>query len=324
MDRFLELFGHFIEFAYAIWDRIVLRGYYERLQRPENIVYFFRDVCGINCITPKVLAYRTERYRKWVEGYARRRRIPIIAAPKGERKEDVVERYYRRFRRTEGVVVILKSMEQGPSFISYEPRFQPPSGDDYRIIKRANGKQFQHYYFYVLDPVMGPMSLRVATYLPFTVACFMNGHSYLDRQLRRLRVRFRREDNAIVSCADVGALEKMINALDERALRQRTNYWAWRLTPSFTPRERARCALQYTWSVAQIEFAQDLLFRRHAPLRNLFRRARRSESRSAVRHRRDRSSVAASIAATQESSRRCSSIATKATPFSARTIRPHT
>jgi len=123
MDRFLELFGHFIEFAYAIWDRIVLRGYYDRLQRPENIVYFFRDVCGISCITPKVLAHRTERYRKWVEGYARRRRIPIIAAPKGERKEDFVERYYRRFRRTEGVVVILKSMEQGPSFISYEPRF---------------------------------------------------------------------------------------------------------------------------------------------------------------------------------------------------------
>ena len=77
MDRFLELFGHLVEFVYAVWDRIVLRGYYERLQRPENIVYFFRNVCGVRCITPGVLARRTESYRKWVEGYARRRRIPI-------------------------------------------------------------------------------------------------------------------------------------------------------------------------------------------------------------------------------------------------------
>jgi hypothetical protein len=51
---------------------------------------------------------------------------------------------------------------QAPTFISYEPQFAPPSGDDYRIIKRASGKQYLHYYFYVLDPVMGPMSLRVA------------------------------------------------------------------------------------------------------------------------------------------------------------------
>ena len=46
MDRFLQLFGRFVQFSYACWDRIVLRGYYPRLQRPENIVHFFRDVCG--------------------------------------------------------------------------------------------------------------------------------------------------------------------------------------------------------------------------------------------------------------------------------------
>ena len=46
MDRFLQLFGRFVQFSYACWDRIVLRGYYPALQRPENVVHFFRDVCG--------------------------------------------------------------------------------------------------------------------------------------------------------------------------------------------------------------------------------------------------------------------------------------
>lgn len=269
----MELFDRFVQFAYASWDRIVLRGYYPRLQRPENIVYFFRDVCGIPCITPEVLARRTAEYRKWVEGYARRRGIPILGAPKGVRKDEFVVPYYRRFRREEGVVVILKSMEQAATFVSYEPRFRPPSGDDYRRIKRASAKLFLHYYFYIMDPVMGPMSLRVGTYLPFTLGCYMNGRSYLAQQLRREGVRFRKQENAILSCAEPQALCRLAETLDERLLRQRADYWAFRLAPSFTARERRLCQLQYQWSVAQIEFALDVVFRRQAPLRELFRRA---------------------------------------------------
>ena len=274
MERFLKLFGRFVDFAYAIWDRIVLRGYYEALQRPENIVYFFREVSGVRCITPAVLARRTEAYRKWVEGYATRRDIPILSAPSGVRKEQFVASYYQRFRGEEGAVVILKSMERGPTFISYEPRFQPPSGEDYRLIKRAAAKQFLHYYFYILDPVMGPMSLRVGSYLPFTLGCYMNGHSYLARQLEQQGVPFRKEDNAIVDCEDPKALQQLADSLDARLLRQRADYWAWRLSPSLSRRERQLCHLErYQWSVAQIEFSQNVIFSRRAPLRELFRRA---------------------------------------------------
>ncbi len=111
MERFLQLFGGFVDFTYGIWDRIVLRGYYERLQRSANIVYFFRDVCGVYPITPEVLASRTKQYRKWVDSYAAQRGIPILSPPKGARKDEFVKPFYRRFRGDEGVVVILKSME---------------------------------------------------------------------------------------------------------------------------------------------------------------------------------------------------------------------
>ena len=201
MERFLQLFGHFVQFSYACWDRIVLRGYYPRLQRPENVVHFFHDVCGDARITPAVLARRTATYRRWLDSFTEQHRIPVLTAPKGVRKEQVVAPYYRSFKAEEGVVVILKSMEQSSTFISYEPRHTPPSGDDYRIIKRA-AKRFLHYYCYVLDPIMGPMSLCVASYLPFSVNCFMNGHSYVAGELRRAGVPFRMQDNAIVRCAD--------------------------------------------------------------------------------------------------------------------------
>ena len=41
MDRFSELLGSHVQFAYTAWDRLVLNGYLERLQRPENVLHFF-------------------------------------------------------------------------------------------------------------------------------------------------------------------------------------------------------------------------------------------------------------------------------------------
>ena len=38
MERLLELLGNAVQFAYTCWDRIVLNGYIERLQRPENLI----------------------------------------------------------------------------------------------------------------------------------------------------------------------------------------------------------------------------------------------------------------------------------------------
>ena len=272
MHRLLQLLGRFVQFSYACWDRIVLRGYYPSLQRPANIVHLFRDVGGEARITPAVLARRTASYRAWLESYAEQQGIPILTAPKGARKEEFVGPYYRAFKGEKGVVVILKSMEQSSTFISYEPRHAPPSGDDYRIINRAT-KRFFHYYFYILDPVMGPMSLCVASYLPFTVSCFLNGHSFVAQELRRAGVRFQMDDNAIVRCADPDQLSAAAERLDEKILRQRAGYWTSRLTPRFSPRERAACGLDYQWSVAQIEFARDVIFRRRARLHELFQRA---------------------------------------------------
>src|SRR5207253_2350371 len=66
VDRLSELLGHAVQFVYTCWDRIVLSGYIERLQRPENLIYFFQDVVGINAIEPAVLEQRANTYKAWV------------------------------------------------------------------------------------------------------------------------------------------------------------------------------------------------------------------------------------------------------------------
>src|SRR5206468_5648503 len=110
VDQLSALLGRHVQFTYTAWDRIVLCGYLERLQRPENIVYFFRQVVGVPSVTPEVLASRTAPYRAGMTDYAAREAIPLLVAPKGARKEDVVQPPYERLRRqgtTEGVACIL-------------------------------------------------------------------------------------------------------------------------------------------------------------------------------------------------------------------------
>ena len=101
MDRLSELLGGHVQFSYTAWDRVVLNGSLERPQRPQNISYFFREVVRVPAITPEVLTSRTAPYRAWVARYAAEHAIPLVAAPKGPRKEDVATPYSRRFQAAE-------------------------------------------------------------------------------------------------------------------------------------------------------------------------------------------------------------------------------
>jgi AAA domain len=128
--------GQAVQFVYTCWDRIVLSGYIERLQRPENVIYFFRDFVGIDAIEPAVLEQRTNTYKAWVRRITDDRGIPVRGAPRGVRKEELVEPYYRRLKGSEGVACVLSSLEQSRTFVSYMPHRKPPSGDaNYRLIK---------------------------------------------------------------------------------------------------------------------------------------------------------------------------------------------
>jgi hypothetical protein len=186
-----------------------------------------------------VLERRTNAYKAWVRRITEEHDIPVVAAPSGVRKEELVEPYYRRWNGAEGVACVLTSLEQSRTFVSYVPKSKPESGDaKYRLIKACH-KRFLHYCWYVLDPVMGAMSVRVASYFPFNVTCYLNGHAFVAQELIRAGVRFRTADNAFVGVADVAALQAAADRLTPALLQRRCAYWVRQLVPMFSP-ARAR------------------------------------------------------------------------------------
>jgi hypothetical protein len=119
--------------------------------------------------------------------------IPIEWAEKKARKEDQMAPLLKRMERQNqyGVYFIYKSMEQGSTFRCSIPKF-PTKDPNYTLLRKTRSR-FTHYYFYLRDPQLGPMILRIASFLPFQATYWINGHSFLEAELNRTGICFRVE-----------------------------------------------------------------------------------------------------------------------------------
>ena len=99
METFAKLFGSLLALVYRCFDRVVILGHLPLLTRPENIVHFFRDIHHVKTIDKEALRQRTNDYHRWVEAFAKLRKIPLERAETGVRKEDYVHPQLRRMER---------------------------------------------------------------------------------------------------------------------------------------------------------------------------------------------------------------------------------
>ena len=243
MELFTRLFGDLLIFVYHCFDRIVIHGYLSGLSRPEQVVHFVRHVLNIPVVSKEVLSQRTDDYRNWVEAYARNHKLPMEWAEKGLRKEDHVLPALRRMekRGVYGVYFIFKSMEQGRTFRISLPKY-PSSDPNYRILAPQRSR-FTHYYFYIRDGVLGPIVLRVASFFPFQTTYWLNGHSFIEQELKRGHVGFQKNDNAFLAVDNLEALQAAADRLNPKIIRERLDYWTFLLGPKFSKRERKQMNL---------------------------------------------------------------------------------
>jgi hypothetical protein len=273
MELFIQLFGDLLAFVYHCFDRIVIYGYLSGLSRPEQVVHFFRQIVGVSMVSKEILSQRTADYQNWVEAFARNHRLPIQWAEKGVRKEDHVLPWQRRMARDDayGVYFIFKSMEQGPSFRVSVPKYATKD-PNYRILARQRSR-FTHYYFYLRDETLGPMVMRVASFFPFQTTYYLNGHSFIEQELKRAQIGFRKTDNAFLAVDDVTALQAAADKLNPDIIRQRLDYWTLILGPKFSAKERKQLNLSRFYAIAQIEYCRNFIFKRNFPIHKLFERS---------------------------------------------------
>ena len=175
------------------------------------------------------------------------------------RKEDVVAKVLAARGEHPGLVHVIAAME---ACASYRPWHDKPSGKTY--LRPDSGKCL-HYYFYFIDEALGLCYLRVPTWCPFRLQFYCNGHSWLARKLDRAGIGYTLADNAFVQVADIEQAQALADSLKPDSLHRRLDRYAASLCPVLEVFNQ-----RYHWSLMQLEYSTDLIFRSEATLAPLY------------------------------------------------------
>src|SRR3954451_16463877 len=117
------------------------------------------------------------------------------------------------------------------------------------------------------------MMMRVASFFPFQTTYYLNCHSFIEQELKRAQIGFRKTDNAFLAVDDVAALQAAANRLSPAIIRGRLDYWTLILGPKFSAKERERMRLSRFYANNQIEYCRNFIFKRNFPIHKLFERS---------------------------------------------------
>ena len=166
------------------------------------------------------------------------------------RKEDVVAKVLAARGDQPGLVHVISAME---SCESYKPWHDKASG---RTFLKSDSGKCLHYYFYFIDEELGLCYLRVPTWAPFSLQFYCNGHSALAQSLNREGIDFAQADNAFLRIDDLPRAQALADALSPDVLHRRLDIYAQWLCPVLDVFGQS-----YHWSIRQIEYSTDLMFK---------------------------------------------------------------
>jgi hypothetical protein len=120
---------------------------------------------------------------------------------------------------------------------------------------RPDGGKCVYYYFYFIDEVLGLCFLSVPTWCPFRAQFYFNGHNWLASKLRKAHVSFEMRDNALAGISDWQKAQDVSDSLTVTEIHARMDAAVARYVPDLAPLGH------YHWSIAQAEYATDIVFR---------------------------------------------------------------
>ncbi len=251
----------------SCYDRIIIQGTVPGWCYASGMTdYFYKHQLRIFDY-PKWAEPMREELRGNMERVAAENGIEIefVRSRKSFRKEGRVKEVLGKRGEHPGVVCILSAMEPCGS---YKPWHDKKSHKTY--LKPDDGKCL-HYYVYFIDDDLGLCSLRVPTWCPFRLQFYCNGHSYLARQMSKRNIEYRVLDNAFGWISDFEQAQKLADEFQVEMLHCKLDGFADLYCPVVK-----RLGLNYHWSLDQVEFATDLVFRKQSDLQAIYERLTRT------------------------------------------------
>ena len=249
-----DVVAEHVTFEVECIDRMYLNVYVPGLQYPAGLVGYVHHQLGLPIASTAPLGKITERFVAAVHRFARDQQVPWVDFAKGQRKDDVMHEYQRRFvaaGRTEGVLFVGRAQEKTNLFRT-EKRHNA-EGRPYPWIVRASGV-VNHFYFYCVDADFGPFFLKFCSYFPYNARLCINGNHWAQRQAGKAGLGFVPMDNAFAAVDDPATLQAICDRLGPEQIDALLRKWLAILPHPFSPADRA-AGYRYDISILQAEFS---------------------------------------------------------------------
>ncbi len=260
MAMLIERYANKIRGVLSCFDRIVITG-------------TLPDICYADAMSSHLRSkgIRIFDYTQFVEPLRDEIRLQAeeLAQKNGLEIEFIRKKDFRKEKRLKqiiakrgdhpGLVHIFSAMERCPSF---KPWHDKKTG---KTFLRGTEAKCIHYYFYFILEDLGLCYLRVPTWAPFRLQFYFNGHHYLASLLQRKGLSYRLLENAFVETEDFQKVQHLSDTLQVKLLHRRLDQAA----KTFCPVLR-QFPSGYHWTLMQVEFATDVVFKSQADLSPLY------------------------------------------------------
>jgi hypothetical protein len=271
IDKLSSRYTDFLDGTYECIDRIVLNAYFQMGQKAPGFRTWWRQLEGSDeKLDNAHLMRMAGRLARRLRAHAKAHQIPVVECAAGERKYTIAEQYLPKAPNFVGVFAIL--VGRAPA-----PVWDVQRSKNGKIVKLERKTQYvNHYYFHILDPDWGHVTIRMSGHPPFGAQVILNGHEYVASQARKIGVTFQKEDNCFTEVSEAARLAQIADTLCSAdsvgQLEQVCNRWMYSACLIFALdlEEQERSHFHYDYSVYQAEYSRNLLFRHGSQMEQLF------------------------------------------------------
>ena len=248
------------------FDRLIFRGYLTGFFHPKGM-YYYMSRSQIKLTTyNSFMKKQHAQFRGHIRQLAQSSRVEIHYLNNSkESKEQRAKKELAKAPSKQGLVCILSALETSPSY---------RLGGNKALKELEVKKELRmhlHYYLYYNDPEFGWMHVRIQSWYPFTIQCYINGKEYLKRCLDRADIEYEAHDNSITWVEDLAKAQAFADQLVHKKWDRFFNAFARRLNP-FLDQIGAVFSKGYSWYAHQSEYATDVLFKERQILKELYPR----------------------------------------------------
>jgi len=171
-DELSELYASFLDGTYDCVDRIVLNAYCGFANSPGGFRTWWRNLHGSDEHLDNAHLMRLAgRFSRRIHAFAKQHGIPLEHCASRERKHLVAEKYRPSDPDARGVFLILVAKAPAPVW-----DIQRYGRGGINIHHKESRSYVNHYYFHIMDPEWGHVTIRMCGQPPFNAQIILNGH----------------------------------------------------------------------------------------------------------------------------------------------------